>query len=76
MRSPGHPLARPFLSPARSMPGAFSPDGKTFLAAYDSGEARLWDMATGTPLDRRFPHPGAVSALALQPRRQDAPDRM
>ena len=49
------------------MPAGFSPDGKTLVAACDSGEATLWDVASRTPLDRRFPHPGAVSAVAFSP---------
>ena len=60
--------AGPYLQqPGNVDGGTFSPDGKTFLAAYDTGTAQLWDVAAGTPLDREFPHPGAVSAAAFSP---------
>jgi WD40 repeat protein len=41
--------------------------GKTFLAAYDIGRARLWDVSTWTPIGPPFPHHGAVSAVAFSP---------
>jgi WD40 repeat protein len=43
---------------------AFSPDGKQVVSGSDSGTIRLWDTATGAPLQRlRGPGLGLVSSL-------------
>jgi WD40 repeat protein/serine/threonine protein kinase len=62
------PLASP--GPLRAM--AFSPDGKTVLTGGGSderseGEARLWEVATGTPLGKPVAHRSQVLKVAFSP---------
>jgi WD40 repeat protein/tetratricopeptide (TPR) repeat protein len=40
-------------------------DGKTALVASGDGTARLWDLATGTPVGSSLAHGSAVNACAL-----------
>ncbi len=42
---------------------AFAPDGKTLAAAYDGGEVRLWDTASGKEL-WTLPNPGGPLAFS------------
>ena len=54
-------------NPASVDAGAFSPDGKSFVAGCVDGSAQVWDLATRTPLGQPFPHPGCISAAAFSP---------
>jgi WD40 repeat protein/tRNA A-37 threonylcarbamoyl transferase component Bud32 len=47
--------------------GSFSPDGRFAVSASYKGRLRLWDAATGRPVDGpEFGHPVPTSALAWQ----------
>jgi len=46
---------------------AFSPDGKTVLTGGHDNTARLWDAATGQPLDVSMRHGSWVNAAAFSP---------
>jgi WD40 repeat protein len=46
---------------------AFSPDGKTLAAGMESGEVRLWDLATGWERARLDGHGGRVRWLGFHP---------
>jgi WD40 repeat protein len=49
---------------------AFSPDGAQVLIGtgqLETGEARLWDVASGRPLGPPLPHPDPVTAVAFSP---------
>jgi WD40 repeat protein/tetratricopeptide (TPR) repeat protein/tRNA A-37 threonylcarbamoyl transferase component Bud32 len=64
----GKPIGEPLLPP-RVYCVAFSPDGKTFLTAGDTGspiqaEARLWETATRRPVGKPLSHRGHIYAVA------------
>jgi len=63
----GTPLGQPIPQSQSVDGGAFSPDGKSFVAGCANGSAQLWDLATRTPLGQPFPHPGCISAAAFSP---------
>ena len=44
---------------------ALSPDGKLAATGGDDGVVKLWDAATGEPLEKSFTHRGEVRALAF-----------
>jgi WD40 repeat protein len=50
---------------------AFGPDGRTVLtggaSGAFSGEAQLWEVATGMPVGKALRHPAAVTAVAVSP---------
>lgn len=46
---------------------AFGPDGRRLLTASRDGNARVWDLATGTPLSGHLPHDGPVRSVAFHP---------
>src|SRR5262249_37825527 len=46
---------------------AFSPDGKTLAAGLESGEVRLWDVATGRERYRLVGHGGRVRFVGFHP---------
>jgi WD40 repeat protein len=46
---------------------AFSPDGKTLAAGLESGEVRLWDVATGRERCRLTEHGGRVRWIGFHP---------
>ncbi len=46
---------------------ALSPDGRTLLAGCEDNTARLWDVATGTPLGEPLGHSGSVDCVAFSP---------
>jgi WD40 repeat protein len=46
---------------------AYSPDGKTVLSGSADKTARLWDVATGKPIDAPLQHQGEVYAVAYSP---------
>jgi WD40 repeat protein len=46
---------------------AFSPDGKTLAAGLESGEVRLWDVATGRERCRLTGHGGRVRWIGFHP---------
>ena len=64
----GHTPALPGVALAKQL--VFSPDGKTFFTGLSNGEARLWAVATLTPLGDAIPHPGSATPGDVQPRRQ------
>jgi WD40 repeat protein len=45
----------------------FCPEGRRLATACGDGTARLWDVATGTPLAPPLEHDGAVRAVAFDP---------
>jgi WD40 repeat protein len=47
---------------------AFCPQGRRLATACQDGTARLWDVATGSPLSRPLRHGGPVQAVAFQPK--------
>ncbi len=46
---------------------AFSPDGKTLLAAGYDGQVRRWDVASGRPLGQPVELGIPIFAMALSP---------
>ena len=53
---------------------AFSPDGKTVLAAGENTVC-LWDAATAQPVGKPMVHKSYVNSVALQPRQQSRTHR-
>jgi WD40 repeat protein/serine/threonine protein kinase/tetratricopeptide (TPR) repeat protein len=43
----------------------FSPDGKEVLTGCTDGTARLWDVASGTPVGAPMPHPQRINVVAF-----------
>jgi WD40 repeat protein len=46
---------------------AFSPDGKTLAAGLETGEVRLWDVATGRERARLSGHAGRIRWIGFHP---------
>jgi WD40 repeat protein len=46
---------------------AFSPDGTRVVTASGDQTARVWDVATGTPLTGALQHQGEVRSAAFSP---------
>jgi eukaryotic-like serine/threonine-protein kinase len=77
----GKPLTAPLTHETSARPGpvvsaresvvlhavAFSPDGKRLLTACAGLTARLWDVATGKPLEPALRHEGPVTVAVFSP---------
>jgi WD40 repeat protein/serine/threonine protein kinase len=71
----GEPVGEPLRHESAVWAVAFGPDGKTALTGCQDGTARLWDLASGKPLDPPLrqgkvgsaPQSKALLAVALSP---------
>jgi WD40 repeat protein/serine/threonine protein kinase/tetratricopeptide (TPR) repeat protein len=71
LRSEAPALRRVFTPSGGPLAAAFSPDGKLLLIGGGlmggKGEARLWDLGTGKPLEPPLPHAHRVWSVAFSP---------
>ncbi len=57
----------PFVHEGSVTSVAFSPDGRALLAGTEDHRARLWHIASGTPLRAPLHHRGRVNGVAFSP---------
>jgi WD40 repeat protein len=65
--SRGHDLRTILAPPGRMLAAAFSPDGRLLAMGGADGMARMWDVATGSPVGAPLQHPKAVRLVRFSP---------
>ena len=72
----GEPIGAPLRHPQFIRCIAFSPDGRKLVTGSADGIARIWDVSRGEPAVAPHRALGYGLGRRLQPRREDAPDRL